>query len=47
MPNVIMEGMARGLAVLTTDVGAISSVVNQDNGWFVKPGNSQDLETSY
>lgn len=46
MPNVIMEGMARGLAVLTTDVGAISSVVNQDNGWFVKPGNPQDLETA-
>ncbi len=44
MPNVIMEGMARGLAVLTTDVGAISSVVNQENGWFVTPGDAEGLK---
>lgn len=43
MPNVIMEGMA-GLAVLTTDVGAISSVVNQENGWFVTPGDAEGLK---
>jgi len=43
MPNVIMEAMARGMAVLTTRVGAIESVVSQDNGWFVEPGNSVDL----
>lgn len=43
MPNVIMEAMARGLAVLTTDVGAISSVVSPENGWFVPPGDVTKL----
>jgi glycosyltransferase involved in cell wall biosynthesis len=32
MPNVIMEGMARGLAILATDVGAVKALVNEDNG---------------
>ena len=32
MPNVIMEGMARGLAILATDVGAVNALVNEDNG---------------
>ena len=32
MPNVIMEGMARGLAVIATDVGAVSVLVNEKNG---------------
>ena len=43
MPNVIMEAMARGMAILTTRVGAIESVVGTDNGWFVEPGNPDDL----
>jgi glycosyltransferase involved in cell wall biosynthesis len=46
MPNVIMEAMSRGLAVLTTDVGAITSVVSDINGWFVTPGDDQTLEAS-
>jgi len=36
MPTVIMEGMASGLAILATDVGAISQQVNM-NGWLL-PG---------
>lgn len=32
MPNVIMEGMARGLAIIATDVGAVSLMVNELNG---------------
>ena len=32
MPNVIMEGMARGLAIMATDVGAVSVLVGSDNG---------------
>ncbi|MBX7051486.1 MAG: glycosyltransferase family 4 protein [Flavobacteriales bacterium] len=44
MPNVIMEGMARGLAVLGTDVGAVASVVTSENGWFVLPGDIKSLE---
>jgi glycosyltransferase involved in cell wall biosynthesis len=43
MPNVIMEGMARGLAILATPVGAVESVVDQYNGWLIEPGNIQQL----
>jgi len=32
MPNVIMEAMANGLAIITTDVGANSLLVNEENG---------------
>lgn len=44
MPNVIMEGMARGLAVIATDVGAVAAQVGEENGWMVKPGNAADLQ---
>lgn len=43
MPNVIIEGMARELAVLTTKVGAIEVIVNDENGVFCSPGNAQSL----
>lgn len=43
MPNVIMEGMARGLAILTTRVGAVEAVVDESNGWLVAPGDSIEL----
>jgi glycosyltransferase involved in cell wall biosynthesis len=43
MPNVIMEGMARGLAILATPVGAVESIVNDENGWLIEPGNSVSL----
>ena len=32
MPNVILEAMARGLAIIATDVGAISEMVDSTNG---------------
>lgn len=35
MPNVIMEGMARGLAVVATDVGAVAAQVGPENGWLL------------
>ena len=43
MPNVIMEGMARGLAVLATDVGAVSIQVDPQVGWLIKPANKEAL----
>jgi glycosyltransferase involved in cell wall biosynthesis len=36
MPNVIMEAMARGLAVIATDVGAVSAMVSEANGWLIE-----------
>lgn len=44
MPNVIMEAMARGLAVVTTPVGAIEAVVDDSNGWFFPPGDTHALK---
>jgi glycosyltransferase involved in cell wall biosynthesis len=35
MPTVIMEGMAAGLAVLATDVGAVSLLVSEGNGCLI------------
>lgn len=35
MPNVILEAMAKGLAVLATDVGAVSLLVNDETGWLM------------
>jgi len=40
MPNVILEGMARGLAVVATDVGAVSILVNQQCGWLINQPNA-------
>lgn len=44
MPNVIMEGMARGLAVIATDVGAVNQLVNEDTGWLIEPGSTAALK---
>lgn len=35
MPNVILEGLANGCAVIATDVGAVPVMVNADNGWLI------------
>jgi glycosyltransferase involved in cell wall biosynthesis len=35
MPNVIMEAMACGLAIVATNVGAVSLLVDKSNGWLV------------
>lgn len=44
MPNVILEGMARGLAVLATDVGAVSVQVDETCGWLISPSDAPMLE---
>lgn len=44
MPNVILEGMANSCAVIATDVGAVSLLVNEDNGWLIPPGDSDALK---
>jgi glycosyltransferase involved in cell wall biosynthesis len=45
-PNVILEGMASGLAIIATNVGAVAAMVNEENGWLIEPANSRQLETA-
>jgi glycosyltransferase involved in cell wall biosynthesis len=47
MPNVIMEGMARGLAVIATDVGAVSAQVDAQNGWLIEAANEEALRVAF
>ena len=35
MPTVILEAMARGLAVVATDVGAVGELVSPETGWLI------------
>lgn len=42
-PNVILEAMASGLAIIATDVGAISTMVSDKNGWLIEPANVRQL----
>lgn len=45
MPNVIMEGMASGLAIIATDVGAVSKMVNNKNGGLISTNKlKEDLK---
>ncbi len=46
MPNVILEGMANGCAVIATDVGAVSLLVNENNGWLIPAADGKALETA-
>lgn len=43
MPTVILEAMARGCAIIASDVGAIPLLVSGENGFLVTPGDVQRL----
>ena len=43
MPNVILEAMARGLAVISTQVGAVPMLVDDTNGVLIKPRDVKSL----
>ncbi len=43
MPNVVLEAMARGLAIIATPVGAVSELVSNKNGRLVAPRNPTEL----
>ena len=39
MPTVILEAMACGCAIIATDVGAVSTMVSDENGWLIENSN--------
>jgi len=45
MPNVILEAMANGLAVIATDVGATNVLVNDKTGWLLKSSNPDEIKS--
>lgn len=44
MPNVILEAMASGLAIAATDVGAVSALVDDSNGWLLDGSSVDEIE---
>ena len=43
-PTIIIESMARGLAVAATNVGAVPKVIDESTGWLMDPGLSKTLK---
>jgi len=43
MPNVVLEAMSRGCAIIAADVGAVSMMVSEKNGILVEPGKKTEL----
>lgn len=43
MPTVILEAMACNLPVIATDIGAVTTMVDKDNGFVVPPASSAAL----
>ena len=43
MPNVILEAMAQGLAVIATNVGATSALVHQGTGWLLPSSKPAEI----
>lgn len=44
MPNVILEGMASGNAIIASDVGAVGNMVKAGVGWTIAPGSKKALK---
>ena len=43
VPTVVLEGMASGLAIIATDVGATRELVDESNGWLIPAGDAATL----
>ncbi len=46
MPNVILEAMANGLAVIATDVGATNVLVSDKTGWLLKSSDPSEITSA-
>jgi glycosyltransferase involved in cell wall biosynthesis len=46
MPTVILEAMARSCAVIATDVGAVSELVDSSNGVLVPSNDTEALKSA-
>jgi glycosyltransferase involved in cell wall biosynthesis len=46
MPTVILEAMAMGLAIIATDVGAVTELVDEHNGKIVLAGDVEGLKSA-
>ncbi len=46
MPTVILEAMARGCAIVATDVGAVCEEVNDEVGWLIPPKDKLALKNA-
>ena len=44
MPNVLLEGMSRGLIPIATTVGAVEELVNRSNGFLLEPKNVTSIQ---
>jgi glycosyltransferase involved in cell wall biosynthesis len=43
LPISILEAMSYGMPIITSNVGGIPEIVNEDNGIIVEPGNKQQI----
>lgn len=46
MPTVILEAMASGMAIIASNVGAVSEQVDDSNGILIQPGNETELKSA-
>jgi len=44
MPNVILEGMANGLAIISTSVAGVPEIISSENGFIVQPDPEEFAE---
>lgn len=47
LPISIIEGLAGGCSIITTNVGAIPEVFGKNNGYIINPGNIDDLSEKF
>jgi glycosyltransferase involved in cell wall biosynthesis len=46
MPNVLLEGMSRGLIPISTRVGAVEELVDNTNGFLIEPKSVDAIRQS-